>query len=820
MLAVFPRFLLRFHRVCLLFTLINAGLWQGIGLFGQSLVQNPSFEQATAIPLGTSQVNTVSGWNNGAPSIASPDYFHLLSPSIGLVALPLNLWGYTFPFDGLAAVGFYCYAPAGYREYVRTQLMTPMLPGQQYQVRFAITLGELDSSGLGLGGSDGFGLLFSSYPASQGSISPSYTQHIPATPQWELPTIFTSEDWEVFSFLFWPDSVFQYITFGNFRPNNATLVHGPPNSACYLFLDRVDVVPVLAMAGPNTACEGDSLLFRALPEGGQYQWTLNGTPVATGDSLWVLADSSFSVELIAPGASQSKIISVRPRPVFSLGPDRILCSGDSITLGISPLPGWDLRWSGGSQDSTWIATQPGWVFLEVDAEGCFRRDSLWIEGVPVPLVNLGPDSSLCPGDSLFLSASPEGTRMWWDGDTAPGRMVWQPGLYWLEVENICGVFRDTVEVSIVPEPVAILPADTSLCPGAVWVLQVEIKHADWWIWENGSREEQRSVEGGGPVVWLEAGNRCGITRDSLTISLLQQPAIDLGPDLSICPGQQLVLRAATNLDKVTWDDSSTAPERTISAGGFYWAAAENECARQSDTIRVESLSGPRLPLLSDTVLCQGSELVLDLGQAGVEISWSDGWPLPGRVIDEPGEWAVKAENGCGELARRFVVEMDTLLSVTGWPDTVLCEGEEWRLIRPGYVRTWAWSDGSDREEWLVDKPGQVTWTATNACGSQSGALEADFRPCDCNWYVPNAFSPNGDGVNDLFSLGSHCQWLAFEFSVWDRWGRKVAVFDRPDFRWGGSDLPEGVYVWQMSWTWLGRDVQNSQRQSGSLTLLR
>ncbi len=786
---------------------------------GQTLVPNPSFEQSTSIPLAVSQVGNVLGWNNASPSIASPDYFHLLSPSIGLVALPLNLWGYTFPFDGLAAVGFYCYTPVGYREYVRTQLLSPMLPGQQYQVRFAITIGELDSSSLGLAGSDGFGLLFSSYPASQGSVSPSYTQHIPANPQWELPGIFTSEDWEVFSFLFWPDSVFQYITFGNFRPNNATQVHGPVNSACYLFLDRVDVLPVLAMAGPSTACEGDSLLFRALPAGGLYEWLINGSAVASGDSLWLVADSSFSIELIAPGAMESKAVQVLPRPDFSLGQDRILCPGDSIVLALSPLSGWDLHWPDGSKDSLWMATQPGWVVLEVDSLGCPRRDSIWIEELLPAALNLGPDSSLCPGDSLVLLTSYDGAKRWWDGDTAFFRTVKLPGVYWLEIANACGTFRDSMLVEAVPLPAVILPGDTGLCPGDILLLQAEILNADQWAWDNGSRDLIRKVTGG-TIVWLEAENRCGWVRDSVSLSLSIQPELELGPDRSICPGQEITLEAGTNLGFVTWEDGSTSLVRTIREGGLYWAVAENECGRITDSLQVETLPVPSLPFLPDTVLCVGDSVLLDLELPLVEIRWSDGWPLPNRVLREEGEWQVSAQNICGEVSRQFFFGIDSPQNVVGWADTLLCEGEELRLIRPENVSTWAWPDGSDRKEWVVNTPSVINWTAANACGSQSGSVKVAFRPCDCEWYVPTAFSPNGDGVNEWFMIGSHCQWLNFELVLWDRWGRRVAVFNHPDFRWDGNGLPEGVYVWQMTWTWLGPETRHRMGQGGTLTLIR
>jgi len=63
--------------------------------------------------------------------------------------------------------------------------------------------------------------------------------------------------------------------------------------------------------------------------------------------------------------------------------------------------------------------------------------------------------------------------------------------------------------------------------------------------------------------------------------------------------------------------------------------------------------------------------------------------------------------------------------------------------------------------------------------------------------APNAFSPNGDGVNDFFHI-NHRYIRTLEVQIFDRWGNMVYITDNPSFRWDGTlkgqPLPEGVFV--------------------------
>jgi gliding motility-associated-like protein len=86
--------------------------------------------------------------------------------------------------------------------------------------------------------------------------------------------------------------------------------------------------------------------------------------------------------------------------------------------------------------------------------------------------------------------------------------------------------------------------------------------------------------------------------------------------------------------------------------------------------------------------------------------------------------------------------------------------------------------------------------------------------------IPNAFTPNGDGINEEFFIG-HRLIKTFSIEIFDRWGNMVFRSNNPDFRWNGTNngnpLPEGTFIYSIS----GTDITNMPvQQSGSITLIK
>ncbi len=91
----------------------------------------------------------------------------------------------------------------------------------------------------------------------------------------------------------------------------------------------------------------------------------------------------------------------------------------------------------------------------------------------------------------------------------------------------------------------------------------------------------------------------------------------------------------------------------------------------------------------------------------------------------------------------------------------------------------------------------------------------------CQVYVPNAFSPNDDGVNDHFKPLSNCVPESFELKLFDRWGGLVFETGNFDQSWDGKlkgqPLPSGVFTWYIKYSFTGQDIET---KAGDLVIVR
>ncbi len=164
--------------------------------------------------------------------------------------------------------------------------------------------------------------------------------------------------------------------------------------------------------------------------------------------------------------------------------------------------------------------------------------------------------------------------------------------------------------------------------------------------------------------------------------------------------------------------------------------------------------------------------------------------------------------------------------------TIPCEAES-ILLRPTAISGFTsdlvltWEGIEEGTEYEVSTPGIYTVEATNFCGSQAFAVNvglADFEGDII--YIPNAFSPNGDGINDVFkpSMSVLSEVVDYELSIFARWGTRVFSSQDVQLGWDGgagrSSQNSGVYIYTLSAkvNVCGRTVDVIQ--SGDITLLR
>lgn len=161
-------------------------------------------------------------------------------------------------------------------------------------------------------------------------------------------------------------------------------------------------------------------------------------------------------------------------------------------------------------------------------------------------------------------------------------------------------------------------------------------------------------------------------------------------------------------------------------------------------------------------------------------------------------------------------------------DTALCPGDS-LLLRapPGFMYTW--QDGSTAASFTVRAPGTYSvMVAGNGC-TVNGSIDVTYLgncgaapDTGCILRVPGAFTPNGDGHNDVFLPAWNCPPVEYQLTIYNRWGNTVFQTDRPTEGWDGTmdghPQPTGVYIWQLTYRTSPATVAVTQR--GAVLLAR
>ena len=141
---------------------------------------------------------------------------------------------------------------------------------------------------------------------------------------------------------------------------------------------------------------------------------------------------------------------------------------------------------------------------------------------------------------------------------------------------------------------------------------------------------------------------------------------------------------------------------------------------------------------------------------------------------------------CEGKATSTIIERDTLLE---------CE-ENWLIQLPS--ADWEWQDGDTQPTRLLTIPETQIATKINCRDTTHLVFRLEKEACDCKLYIPNAFSPNQDGINDVLEIFPVCSLLEFELKIFDRWGALVFESTELTNHWDGTFKGEvaqlGVYV--------------------------
>jgi gliding motility-associated-like protein len=600
---------------------------------------------------------------------------------------------------------------------------------------------------------------------------------------------------------------------------------------------------------------------------GPFQYSLDGVNFQSSNSFTGLATGSYTVTVKNNSGCVSTVAAtVNPGQPLSAtaAVSNVLCNGGntgSVTISISTngAPPYQYSLDGNTWQSanTFTGLAAGSYSVQFkDNNNCSGTQAFTISQ-PAPLaITPAEQAALCNGQSNghILVAATGGTAPYQysiDGINYQSSNSFNAGAgsYTVYVKDNNNCIKSQSVVVTEPQILTATAAVTnSTCAGNDGTITVSSNGGagNYQYSLNGTTFQGSNVFHVGPgnyTIIIKDANGCTTTRNA-SVGLVNNLVVTPVADTVTCEGVSVKLEPNTNATQFTWTPATglsatntAQPFATPSVTTQYIVTASLGICSANDSIVVNVLPAPVPDAGADGDICYGQSYQLQ-GSGGVTYQWSPDTYLntsfgsspvvtPTQTIQYA--LSVTGANGCRSLQPDVVtINVTPPIVVQISRDTVVAYGDVFQLHASSVATDYLWSPGFGLDDVTKANPivtvtGDITYTVTattsaGCIGDASVTLKVYKGP---EIYVPTAFTPNGDGKNDVFKPFPVGIKSYTYFRVYNRWGQ--LIFSTADFNrgWdgtiGGKQQPTGTYVWVVEG--ITKDDKIISKR-GSVTLIR
>jgi len=396
------------------------------------------------------------------------------------------------------------------------------------------------------------------------------------------------------------------------------------------------------------------------PAGYSYLWS-NG---ATTQGITATATGSYFVTVSANGCSSTSTaqqVTVHPLPPASVtasGP-LTLCQGSSVTL--SAPAGYSYLWSNGATTQSISVSASGSYGVTVSANGCSSNSTSQVVTVnPTPPSNVVASGPLtfCQGGSVALVAPSGYAYVWSNGATTQSINATTSGTFTVTVYgNGCSSTSAPVQVSVIPNPSAVVTASGSLsfCQGGSVTLVAPA--GGTYLWSNGAITQSISVTSAGVYSVVVTANGCSTTSANQQVNVLPVPpaTVTASGSLTFCEGGSVGLMAPAGFS-YAWSTGATTQSIVASATGAYSVTvSDNTCSATSSPVAVTAVVNNLTPQVFGTTLANVNTIQSYFTSQNLGNGYT--WGVQGgSVVTGQGTNAVTVFMGTSGNVKVFVME--------------------------------------------------------------------------------------------------------------------------------------------------------------------
>lgn len=588
-------------------------------------------------------------------------------------------------------------------------------------------------------------------------------------------------------------------------------------------------------------CTGTATLNASRGLGESYVWNNGETnallTVSTPGIYWV--DIAYNNCIYR----DSFEVSIAGDIVDVLGNDTVICfsSGSYILNALTP-GAISYTWQDASNADTLLVTAPGEYRVAVNLGTCVINDTIIISAYPAAQT-VSRDTTVCDGSFVSLP---------W------GQSVNQPGQYadTLFYSSGCDSFILAYTVTFATKPDLGNDTIIHICAGSSVnlnnIYNIPSNSNNWSIGNNPIADVSNISNAG---VYQLISITAGGCSDTLIVSVAvdPKPVVVINNPAVICANSTADIAAAAVTDGSTagisfsyWQDENASiiynNAATAAGGTYYIKGTDANGCFDIQPVTVSTWPVPRVNAGSDVAICTNDSVILSVtvnnAAGAVSYLWQ---PVAAGGISNPAaqatfvkpastlDYTITVTDSCNlPVTDTITVTVQPPVKAFAGNDTIAVNGQPHQLLATGGVN-YAWQPAGLLNNSFIANPmavilaDSVLFTVTiqdaAGCTGYDTVKIKTFKAAA--YYVPNAFSPNGDRLNDVFRPIAAGITATDYFRIFNRYGQLIFETSQITEGWNGTykgkpQLP-GNYIWMLK----GRDLNGRTiEMKGNVLLVR